>query len=98
MSANCARLGTLDLPHSLVQFFGSNLNLGAALGHWSCTRHHNELLLLMTHACNFDLCSSFDIDGIILSHVEVRHGFISIFYLTKLSFVFSLTASQVVGS
>lgn len=47
-------------------------------------------LVFMTQGCNFDLCSFFGIDGVIPRHVEVHHDFISIFYLTVLSFVFSL--------
>lgn len=70
----------------------------ATLGHWQYTWHHSHMLLFITLACNFDLFSSFNIDEVILSRVEVHHGFVSIFCLTRFNFVFSLIESHFVGS
>lgn len=85
--ANCIYLRTHAIwicPILRYSFFGLNLNLVAG---WDIGNPYtnSDLLLFMTHPYNFDLCISFDTDGILLRHVEVH----------MVSLVFSVWRSSV---
>lgn len=100
-SANCINLGTHTTwicPILRYNFFGLNWNLVAG---WDPGNTHAITVIccfIMTHACNFDLGSSFNTDGIILRSVEVHVVSLAFPIWLKLTFVLSLIESHVIGS